>query len=176
MSKVWGVAGITLLIFAFIGSIQPSAQNIEPTCVLEAIHAEEHRVSSNKLPEGEYIEVATPEDGEERVCRDTDDNEVSRATVTERKDGLILEGSGDLPDGYDGQYDEQEVVEDLKTHGELTRTYFGTYTPQYDTSYVSTPIQTGARTGAECNDGTYSSATGRGACSHHGGVAVWLYD
>lgn len=33
----------------------------------------------------------------------------------------------------------------------------------------------GARTGAICNDGWESSATGRGACSHHGGVDYWLY-
>lgn len=26
-----------------------------------------------------------------------------------------------------------------------------------------------------CNDGTYSQATGQGACSHHGGVAKWNY-
>jgi hypothetical protein len=32
----------------------------------------------------------------------------------------------------------------------------------------------GARYGAVCNDGTYSGATGRGACSHHGGVNHWL--
>lgn len=32
------------------------------------------------------------------------------------------------------------------------------------------------RTGAMCRDGTKSSATGRGACSHHGGVANWLKD
>ncbi len=31
------------------------------------------------------------------------------------------------------------------------------------------------RIGARCNDGSYSSATGRGAGSHHGGVAEWLY-
>ena len=31
------------------------------------------------------------------------------------------------------------------------------------------------RTGAVCEDGSRSSATGRGACSHHGGVAYWLY-
>ncbi|WP_421773727.1 hypothetical protein [Gracilimonas sp.] len=30
------------------------------------------------------------------------------------------------------------------------------------------------RTGARCKDGTSSSATGRGACSHHGGVSYWL--
>lgn len=29
------------------------------------------------------------------------------------------------------------------------------------------------RIGATCNDGTSSSATGSGACSHHGGVAQW---
>jgi len=31
------------------------------------------------------------------------------------------------------------------------------------------------RVGAICNDGWQSSATGRGACSHHGGVNCWLY-
>src|SRR5690606_29647822 len=30
------------------------------------------------------------------------------------------------------------------------------------------------RVGAKCNDGTTSTATGSGACSHHGGVAYWL--
>ena len=30
------------------------------------------------------------------------------------------------------------------------------------------------RTGAICKDGWRSSATGRGACSHHGGVAYWI--
>jgi hypothetical protein len=31
------------------------------------------------------------------------------------------------------------------------------------------------RIGAICNDGTRSYATGRGACSHQGGVRYWLY-
>jgi hypothetical protein len=30
------------------------------------------------------------------------------------------------------------------------------------------------RTGAVCNDGSSSSATGSGACSGHGGVKYWL--
>ncbi len=30
------------------------------------------------------------------------------------------------------------------------------------------------RSGAVCNDGTTSSATGSGACSKHGGVNHWL--
>ena len=33
----------------------------------------------------------------------------------------------------------------------------------------------GGRTGARCRDGSYSRATGRGACSYHGGVANWIY-
>lgn len=31
------------------------------------------------------------------------------------------------------------------------------------------------RVGALCNDNTTSTATGRGACSHHGGVNCWQY-
>ena len=31
------------------------------------------------------------------------------------------------------------------------------------------------RIGAICNDGWKSSATGQGACSHHGGVDYWIY-
>ena len=31
------------------------------------------------------------------------------------------------------------------------------------------------RVGATCRDGSSSSATGRGACSHHGGVSSWRY-
>jgi hypothetical protein len=31
------------------------------------------------------------------------------------------------------------------------------------------------RVGAVCSDGTSSSATGSGACSHHGGVSCWKY-
>jgi hypothetical protein len=35
--------------------------------------------------------------------------------------------------------------------------------------------QRGPRIGCICRDGWHSSATGRGACSHHGGVDHWLY-
>jgi hypothetical protein len=31
------------------------------------------------------------------------------------------------------------------------------------------------RVGAVCKDGTTSSATGKGACSHHGGVKCWQF-
>jgi len=31
------------------------------------------------------------------------------------------------------------------------------------------------RIGGYCKDGTYTTATGRGAGSHHGGIAHWVY-
>lgn len=37
------------------------------------------------------------------------------------------------------------------------------------------PVQ-GERTGAIARDGWRSNATGRGACSHHGGVARWTHE
>jgi hypothetical protein len=37
------------------------------------------------------------------------------------------------------------------------------------------PILGDYRSGAICNDGWVSSSTGRGACSHHGGVDFWTY-
>ena len=43
-------------------------------------------------------------------------------------------------------------------------------------SLVQSPTPTPVRRiGAICKDGWRSSATGSGACSHHGGVAYWLY-
>ncbi|NKB87061.1 MAG: DUF3761 domain-containing protein [Acidobacteria bacterium] len=43
-------------------------------------------------------------------------------------------------------------------------------------SEISSAVRSsGRRTGATCKDGSSSSATGRGACSHHGGVRRWRY-
>jgi hypothetical protein len=39
----------------------------------------------------------------------------------------------------------------------------------------NSPRTSGIRIGCICNDGTRSNATGKGACSHHGGVNHWLY-
>ncbi len=40
---------------------------------------------------------------------------------------------------------------------------------------IERAFRNGPRIGAICKDGWRSRATGRGACSHHGGVAYWLY-
>jgi hypothetical protein len=50
-------------------------------------------------------------------------------------------------------------------------------TPQPTPQPITQPEHhTSHRTGAICRDGWQSSATGRGACSHHGGVSEWLYN
>jgi hypothetical protein len=56
----------------------------------------------------------------------------------------------------------------------LTATAVASATPTIQVVYPP-PTIAGIRVGAVCNDGTRSNATGRGACSHHGGVAYWLY-
>jgi predicted phage tail protein len=45
-----------------------------------------------------------------------------------------------------------------------------TYKPKKETQLYQ------VRVGAICCDGSRSYATGRGACSHHGGVCKWLYE
>lgn len=56
--------------------------------------------------------------------------------------------------------------------------YPGTYvhwtTPQTRTYTPAPGPSAGARSGAICRYGTRSHATGRGACSHHGGVSYWI--
>ena len=50
------------------------------------------------------------------------------------------------------------------------------HSPEDDSDSESNSDSTsGVRIGAVCNDGTTSTATGSGACSHHGGVDYWLY-
>ena len=44
----------------------------------------------------------------------------------------------------------------------------------YEAPKHQAPTSSGTRYGAICRDGTRSNATGRGACSHHGGVSTWL--
>ena len=57
---------------------------------------------------------------------------------------------------------------------EPKRTY--NYSPSIKSRTETRTNNVKIRIGAVCNDGTTSRATGRGACSHHGGVDYWLYE
>lgn len=43
-------------------------------------------------------------------------------------------------------------------------------------TYVAPVVNYSYRIGAWCRDGSWSNATGRGACSWHGGVSEWAYE
>lgn len=73
----------------------------------------------------------------------------------------------------------RKLVSDTVTQQPVVEvTAHGTYVapaPQPQVTPTPAPVTSGARTGAVCKDGSPSSATGSGACSHHGGVAYWTY-
>lgn len=51
-----------------------------------------------------------------------------------------------------------------------------TKTSETSASKKSKATTSTKRIGAKCRDGSTSAATGRGACSHHGGVAEWIQE
>ncbi len=76
------------------------------------------------------------------------------------------------------QYDNLTVTDTIGS--DWLKVSFGRLSGFVSKNYVKSgkakaTIVSGGRIGAICKDGTRSSATGRGACSHHGGVSRWLY-
>ncbi len=69
----------------------------------------------------------------------------------------------------------REIGKILPTDVVSTRTPTPVPTTQPRVAPAAPAAPSGVRVGAICRDGSRSSATGRGACSHHGGVARWLY-
>ena len=53
-------------------------------------------------------------------------------------------------------------------------TTYKVYTYKYIPSRPYTPAYSNYGPSALCGDGTYSYSSGRGTCSHHGGVEQWL--
>jgi hypothetical protein len=70
----------------------------------------------------------------------------------------------------------KEIKNEIMTVPVAKVTQIGTYVAPPPVQYTP-PSQNSSnvRVGATCNDGSHSNATGSGACSHHGGVAFWLY-
>ena len=69
-----------------------------------------------------------------------------------------------------------KVVSETVTK-EPTPTTYKVYTYKYTPSKPYTPYAPAYRNygpSALCRDGTYSYSSGRGTCSHHGGVRQWL--
>lgn len=66
-----------------------------------------------------------------------------------------------------------KVVSETVTKEPKPTTY-KVYTYKYTPSKPYTPVYSNYGPSALCGDGTYSYSSGRGTCSHHGGVAQWL--
>jgi hypothetical protein len=77
-----------------------------------------------------------------------------------QNDELSVEDYDEYYDTY--EYNDESYIEDTE----------GSNYYAYD--YCSIDCNTEQRVGSLCKDGTYSDATGRGACSGHGGVECWL--
>lgn len=78
-----------------------------------------------------------------------------------------------------GQYDNLTLLEKkegkawIKVQFKGLRGYVSTQFIRKGKAIVTTQS---VRNGANCRDGSTSTATGRGACSHHGGVSSWRYE
>jgi hypothetical protein len=82
-----------------------------------------------------------------------------------------------IPGSYRGNW--RACVNETECFGDMIYVQIIAFDPFAPTQ---TPVPTATtrpvityRCGAVCNDGWRSNATGRGACSHHGGVAYWVY-
>ena len=103
---------------------------------------------------------------QDRPTETTNDNQdVTTPTITEEKEEEIPTCDG------------TNIVKDCEVEGIIYSIY--KYYPAEEEKYHYETVTTYERkiTGycTLCNDGTYSPscATGRGACSHHGGVREW---
>lgn len=99
------------------------------------------------------------------------------AKQTETRDEIILEGKegeGKRCKNKEGEVTSDEVIIPAKSP-KIKRTTTGIYKEPLRYIPYTSP-QHSERTGAICRDGSRSYATGRGACSRHGGVAQWVYE
>ncbi|MEI6091658.1 MAG: hypothetical protein WCR42_14475 [bacterium] len=85
--------------------------------------------------------------------------------------------------GFIGVFFIPRIIEGLTSPETLVNKYLHKQYPSINstvinvnvlTNYIHEESKSSYRIGAICMDGWRSNATGRGACSHHGGVSQWL--
>lgn len=149
----WIFVPVVLVIFVLslgagygISSILP-ADYPEKLCKTTTIPFDKTETGDRSSPNGYASEVTTTGvDGKTVTCRATRSSHPDKVTTTDPVTEVTIYTAKPAP----------------------TPVY---YQPSYNSTY-SKP-STGYRQGAFCRDGSYSYATGRGACSHHGGVDEW---
>ncbi len=156
--KIFAGIGVTTL--AVFGIINANATTTETIKEIEAIEYTTSTINDATIYEGETEVRQKGEDGSKEITYSVkykNGKEVERTKQFEKivkpaRDEIIAKGTKQKP--------ESTPVEII--------------TPRTTTS--TQRQSSSVRSGAICEDGTRSSATGKGACSHHGGVSTWLYD
>lgn len=150
--------------------------------------SKEEKLSDNKYLDNERHQVLTslPIIIKESISTESipfASRSVENSSIEKGQTSVTQIGSnGERKNTYKVTYRGNDEINRELISSEVTKqpveniTTVGTYV--YVAPQVSSPktsITSNGRTGAICHDGSRSSATGRGACSHHGGVAQWLY-
>lgn len=169
-------AGLFLLPILGVGILFANASTITATSKSRA-NQTQSKIETKTVTETEAIPFET---------KSVDDSNLAKGQTKNDPEGV----NGVRNITYTVTTKDGQQIEKVKT-GEVVSTqpvtkvvHNGTYvvpvvTPAPSSSTSSSSAQnsqsTSQRTGAICRDGSLSSATGRGACSHHGGVAHWTY-
>jgi hypothetical protein len=191
-------AGIATFFVVFIGygsvlaATEPASVKQE-RIAREAAETKTRQDAERKTKEAAEAERIREEEARKPIVKTETKTEIVNFESIEQQDNTLGKGqsrvaaegvAGERTITYEVTYTQGKETTRKETKNEITKapvamvTQIGTYVAPPPPPVVPTPapqIQSNVRTGAICNDGSPSNATGRGACSHHGGVAYWLY-
>lgn len=198
------ILGAGVLTTAIVGVVTSNTPIISTEEKIEAIHYGTKITYDENLREGTTNVTQKGEDGSKNVVYEvaTKNGEVierkkkSETIIKEATDEHITKGTKKYYTCSNGaEYDSLDAKNDCENrinwekqknaalqecNNDSSKTncwydeYPGTMIHWTTKTYTPAPKSNGYRTGAICKDGWRSSATGRGACSHHGGVAYWI--
>ncbi len=196
--KKIAMIGLTSFFVAVIGFGTVLAAT-EPASVKQARIEQEAATAKAELTKKQQEEQAAADQAKQReldaakpVVKTETKTEAVPFESTNQNDNTIASGTNRVSvTGVNGERtitDEVTYVKNVETarkevKNEITKapvtqvTLVGTYIAPVVQAPAPVYVapQPSVRIGATCNDGSHSTATGSGACSHHGGVAVWLY-
>jgi hypothetical protein len=159
--KIWEYLGVALVIFTFVIPVIPWAGF--------TIYDEYFRTYTTT--ESESLAIPFEREEEKSYLED-----VGYREVTTKGEEGILEVKYEVKTRNDSVVSREEITRFVSQEPVTEVTTVGMNEPEPEWEgggyFVSDYNE---RSGAICWDGSYSSATGSGACSWHGGVQEWLY-
>ena len=133
-------------------------------CTVEAINYDTVNIDKGKSRyETSRIETVG-QNGSKQVCKASKSGYPNKETVVKQPVNQVVRYTPTSKAAYDCIYNDN--CKEAMDEGE----------PDYNDEYMEYMESQQERGGAICRDGTRSYSTGRGTCSHHGGVSEWLYE